>query len=76
MLQVTVLSPTSILFQGQVKSVILPGEQGVFEVLPFHKRMASRLLQGNISIDGQLFSIRRGIMKVEKNEVSIVIEPN
>jgi F-type H+-transporting ATPase subunit epsilon len=68
------LSPEEILFEGQAKSIILPGEQGVFEVLPFHKPILSRLISGSLFIDGQTFSIKRGVAKVNQNKVTIIIE--
>ena len=74
MLELMIFTETDILFKGQAKSVIFPGEMGVFEVLPFHKRMISRLIKGNIDVDGRLFPIFRGIMKIDKNQVHVVVE--
>ncbi len=71
---VTVLSPREIIFEGQAKSVILPGEKGVFEVLPFHKRILSRLISGKLFIDEQSFPVKRGIVKVNQNKVTIIVE--
>ena len=57
LLDVSVVSPIKIIFEGKAKSVILPGEQGVFEVLPFHKPILSRLITGTIVIDNESFSV-------------------
>jgi F-type H+-transporting ATPase subunit epsilon len=73
-LEVSLLSPQEIIFEGQAKSVILPGESGVFEVQPFHKRILSRLISGILFIDQQNFSVQRGIAKVYKNKITIIIE--
>ena len=73
-LDVTVISNTRILYRGQARRVILPGDSGVFEILSFHKRALSRLLEGIVEIDDQSFPILRGIAKVEKNNVTIAIE--
>jgi F0F1-type ATP synthase epsilon subunit len=73
-LEVTVLSPQEVMFEGKAKSIILPGEQGVFEALPFHKRILSRLISGRLFIDEQGFPIKRGIVKVNQNEVTIIVE--
>jgi F-type H+-transporting ATPase subunit epsilon len=73
-LDVTVLNPKEVLFEGKAKSLILPGEQGVFEVLPFHKRFLSRLLSGIMFIDDKNISIQRGIVKIEQNRVTIIVE--
>jgi F-type H+-transporting ATPase subunit epsilon len=73
-LDVSVLSPRKVVFKGTAKSIILPGEQGVFEVAPFHKRILSRLISGTIFIDERQFSVKRGIVKVNQNKVTIIIE--
>lgn len=73
-LDVMVLSPTDVIFEGKVKSVIVPGEQGVFEIQPFHKRILSRLVGGTMTIDGQRFPMRRGIVRVNQNRVTVVME--
>jgi F-type H+-transporting ATPase subunit epsilon len=76
LLDVTVLSPRELIFQGKANSVTVPGEQGVFEILPFHKHIISRLLAGKLSIDGQGFPLHRGIVKASKNNVVIILEEN
>jgi F0F1-type ATP synthase epsilon subunit len=73
-LDVSLLNPKEIIFEGKAKSIVLPGEEGVFEVTPFHKRMLSRLVSGVLFIDEQSFSLLRGIVKVEQNKVTIIIE--
>lgn len=74
MLNVTIMSTIKIVFKGQAESVILPGDMGVFEVMSYHKRILSRLLKGSIDVDGKEFPIARGVAKVDKNNVVIVIE--
>ena len=74
LLDVIVLSPTQVLFEGKVRNIIVPGEQGVFEILPFHKRILSRLISGTMRIDRHSFFLRRGIIKVNLNRVTVVVE--
>jgi len=76
LLDIIVLSPQEIIFQGKANSVTVPGEQGVFEILAFHKRIISRLLAGKLSIDGKSLSLHRGIVKVNQNQVMIILEEN
>lgn len=73
-LDVSILSPEKVIFKGEARSVVLPGEQGVFEILPFHKRILSRLVSGALLVDGEQFNIERGIVKVEKNKVTVIVE--
>ena len=74
LLDVSVLSPEKIIYEGKARSVVLPGEQGVFEVLPYHKRILSRLISGALVIDGEVFSIYRGIVSVSQNKVTVIVE--
>ena len=74
LLKVKILSPHEVIYEGQAKSVIFPGEQGVFEVLPFHKRLISRLIAGQLFVDGRLFPIKRGVAQVDQNNVMAVVE--
>jgi len=74
MLDVSLLTPREVIFEGQADSIILPGEEGVFEIQPFHKRILSRLISGILFVDEQSFSIQRGIVKVNQNKVTIIIE--
>ncbi len=74
MLEVIILSAEKVIFEGKAKGIVLPGNEGVFEILPFHQPLFSRLLKGNIMIDGQLIPIQRGLVKVKDNKATILIE--
>ncbi len=73
-LDVAVLTPEEILFEGKASTVTLPGEEGVCEILPFHKRLLSRLISGTVIIDDKPIDIRRGVVKVNQNKVIIILE--
>jgi len=75
MLEVTFCTMEKTIFEGKAKSVVLPGETGVFEVLPFHKNFFSRLLSGWVIIDKKEYPLKRGIVKVDRNRVTIIGEP-
>jgi len=75
MLDTIILSPQRVIFKGILESIILPGEAGVFEVLPYHKNIISRLIKGEIVLDQkEILPIKRGIVKVERNKVVVVVE--
>jgi len=74
LLNVTILTPEKLVYRGKAESVLLPGEKGVFEILPHHKRLMSRLLHGRLIVDGKKMMIRRGVVKVGLNEVTIIVE--
>lgn len=74
LLDVCILNPKEIIFEGKAQRVSLPGERGIFEVLPFHKRILSRLVCGTLLIDAQSIPIKRGIARVELNKVTVIVE--
>ena len=74
MLNVVVISLERAVFHGAAQSVVLPGEQGTFEVLPLHRALVSRLLAGRVVIDGRTLAIRRGIVRVASDVVTAVVE--
>ena len=74
LLDVMVLNPQKVVFEGKAESVILPGGQGVFEILAFHKRMLSRLITGILTVGNKNFYIRRGVAKIDQNKVLVIIE--
>ena len=71
---ILILTLDKVIFEGKGKSVILPGEKGVFEVLPYHKNLLTRLVKGPMVLDGRTIPIRRGVVKVGMNEVTIIVE--
>ena len=75
MLKVTVISPKRTIFEGEARSVSLPGQEGEFEVLEFHKAIISLLKQGEIVIDGlKALVITKGIVRVHKDELVALVE--
>ena len=74
LLDVSILNLSRVVFEGQAQRVTVSGEEGVFEILPFHKRILSRLITGAVIVDQQSFPIRRGIIKVNQNAVTIILE--
>ena len=77
-LQLTIVSPEHILFEGDVQLVTLPGTLGSFTVLPDHAPIISSLENGEItfSADGEMKSIeiKGGFVEVKDNLISICIE--
>ena len=74
LLNVSILNLNRVVFEGQAGRVIVSGEEGVFEILPFHKRILSRLITGEVIVDQQSIPIRRGVIKADQNTVTIILE--
>lgn len=69
-----IVSPSRVIFEGKARSLMLPGEQGCFEVLPFHKPLISRLISGKIIVGAGIVPIRRGIAGVNHNKATVIVE--
>jgi len=75
MFKVTILNPKSTIYEGEAKSVFLPGDQGEFEVLELHKPIISILRRGEIIIDwNKSVAISKGIMRMRKDELVALVE--
>lgn len=74
----SIVSPEKTLFDGDVKSVLVPGTQGLFEVLENHAPIISSLGTGDIvyeTSDGkESLTIKSGFVEVTKNRVVICVE--
>ena len=73
-LNVSIVAPEGVLFEGPAQRVILPGESGVFEVMVNHKPILSRLLPGEIIVDNQTIPILRGVTKAAHNRILAIVE--
>ena len=78
MLQLKIVSPEKIEFEGEVESVLVPGSQGQFEILNDHAPLISTLDQGFVEYgtkDGKSrVDILGGFVEVQKNVVSLCVE--
>lgn len=77
-MKVTIVSPESTLFSGELDGVIVPGSKGSFEILNNHAPIISTLSKGNIVCRGKeenSFSVDGGFVEAERNEVMICVEP-
>ncbi len=78
MLQLKVVSPEKIEFDGEVESVLVPGSKGQFEILTDHAPIISTLQNGYVEYatkEGkQRIDILGGFVSVQQNEVSLCVE--
>ena len=67
------------LFDGKVASVVLPGKEGVFQVLAGHEAFVSELREGQIRVvaeDGQAYHFEipsRGIAEISSNQATVLL---
>ena len=74
-MKLTVLSPKQTIFEGEAKSIFLPGDLAEFEILDYHAPIVSLLRSGNVVVDWEnSIPIRRGMVKFDRNECMILVE--
>ena len=80
MFQVLILNtmperPNSVIYEGHSKSVLLPGTEGEFEILDFHKTILSRLKKGIIVVDNEKeIAIKGGVMSMSKQQLVAMVD--
>lgn len=78
MLQLKIVSPEKIVFEGNAESVLAPGTLGQFEILTDHAPIISTLEKGELSFktpEGtQSIEIIGGFISVKHNEVKVCVE--
>tara|TARA_B100000287_G_C20579156_1_gene759637 strand:- start:542 stop:787 length:246 start_codon:yes stop_codon:yes gene_type:complete len=74
-----IISPSKIVFEGEILSVKVPGEEGEFEMLNKHAAIVSSLNKGTIRIikedkSKDKIKIRSGVVEMQKNKIILLIE--
>jgi F0F1-type ATP synthase epsilon subunit len=74
MFRISIIKLNQVVFEGSANSVVLPGEEGEFEIMDFHRDIMSLLKRGNITIDGIDFPIEKGIANFAKDKLDVFVE--
>lgn len=77
-LNMTIVTPEGIIFEGEVESVEFPGTLGAFTLLPLHAALISSLEAGKIVYvkEGKPVevAIKGGFVEVKQDTVSVCVE--
>ena len=80
MLQLKIVSPEKVEYDGAVESVLAPGTAGQFEILNDHAPIISTLQKGVVEYATKAgkvsLNILGGFVEVQKNAVSLCVELN
>jgi len=77
MLNVTVISPEAVLFEGEADAVVAPAFDGEVGILTGHAPMMTLLGKGTLRVGGdggRRFTIEGGFLQVVENQVRVVTE--
>ena len=77
-IKLSIVTPTGSIFNGDVKTVTLPGKEGQFGVLPGHSSLVSTLSVGVIVIEKidstEAVAINWGHVKVDEKSVDVLVD--
>lgn len=73
-----IITPETILFEGEASMVTAPGSEGEFGVLPGHMPLISTLREGEIvvdTVDGkqQRIAVKNGVAEVTAEKVVLLV---
>ncbi|HEY4733479.1 MAG: F0F1 ATP synthase subunit epsilon [Gemmatimonadaceae bacterium] len=75
MLKVSVISPESVLFEGETDAVIAPAYDGEVGILTGHAPLMALLGNGELRLGaGRRFNVSGGFMQVLNDQVRVVTE--
>jgi len=74
-----IITPDKKLFEGEAKSLTVPGSEGSLGVLDNHAPMIASLKKGKVKIttdksDVKFFEIHGGVIEILKNKVVVLAE--
>ncbi len=77
-MNLVILSPEKEIFSGEVKSVIVPGTDGQFELLNNHAAIVSSLNKGDVKVqkangERAVYAVSGGFVEMLNNEVSLLV---
>jgi F-type H+-transporting ATPase subunit epsilon len=78
-MKIEIITPDSKVYEGEIKSVRVPGKKGSFQVLKDHAPIISTLEAGSVIIIDQaniekVFNINGGVIEVRANKIILLAE--
>lgn len=78
MLNLEIIAPDRLVYEGEAEIATLPGSKGPFQVLPQHAGIISSLSRGKIQyrLHGREFEvmISGGVAEVLKDRITVLVE--
>ncbi|MFZ5802880.1 MAG: F0F1 ATP synthase subunit epsilon [Candidatus Omnitrophota bacterium] len=69
------VSLQALIYDGETRSVYVRGDEGEFELLPFHYPLMAALPEGEVKIWGQTpVPIRAGVVMFNENRCTMIVE--
>jgi len=75
-MKVEIITPDTLIFEGEASSLTLPGSDGSFGVLENHAAMVADLTKGTVEVQAsgknESFEINGGTVEIQNNNVTIL----
>jgi len=78
-LNLEIVTPSGLIFEGKALEVTLPGEEGEFGVLPHHASLTTLLKAGVVDIEKEDKSVESivvnwGVVQVDEEKVVVLVD--
>lgn len=78
-MKIEIITPDQKVFEGDIKSVRVPGSKGSFQVLNDHAPIVSTLEKGPVYVVDQAgnetrYNISGGVIEVKMNKIILLVE--
>ena len=78
-MKIEIITPDKKIFDGEIRSVRVPGKKGSFQVLKDHAPIISTLESGTVRIVGQenneiTYEISGGVIEVKANKITLLAD--
>ena len=78
-MKIEILTPDKKIFEGEIKSVRVPGRKGSFQVLKDHAPIISTLENGSVRMVDQqnneiIYEISGGVIEVKANKIILLAD--
>lgn len=75
-MKLQIITPTGIMYDGEVKRFQFPSATGLMEFLPGHAPMIAELKEGSIYTEHEEMACGAGVVRIENDEITVVCEPS
>ena len=73
--KLSIMTPEALLYQNEVESVFFTGDQGEYELLPYHYPVLGILVQSDIIINWrEALPVKFGLVKFFANDCVVLVE--
>ncbi|MEE4214594.1 MAG: ATP synthase F1 subunit epsilon [Bacteroidales bacterium] len=78
-MRIEIITPEEKVYEGDIRSMKVPGKKGAFQVLKDHASIVSTLVRGKITLTDMNgidtdFEIEGGVVEVHKNRIILLAE--